>query len=66
LQPVEVGLAGAIDLENQKFRDLVAMQLANTGFQGRDLRGSGLDEQQGFSGGLDLALPAVDGVGGGN
>lgn len=66
LEPVEVRLAGGIDLENQELGRLVAVQFMQTGLEGGELFGAGLEQQQRFRRGLDLALPAVDGLDGGN
>ena len=60
-EPVEVRLAGGFGSEDEEFRDLVGVELTEGGFEGFEVGGGGLNEEQSFGGGLDFALPAIDG-----
>ena len=62
MEPREIGLAGGFDPQNQELGCLVGVQLVQPGFKGGKLLRAGLEQQQGFRGALDLALPAVDGL----
>src|ERR1035438_1798432 len=64
LQPFEVGVAGSFNAENQELRGLVTVQLVQASFKGGQLIGAGLEKKQGFRGGLDLALPVINGLDG--
>jgi len=64
LEPVEVGLAGGFEAEDQEFGGFVAMELVDAGFEGGELIGAGFEEQEGFRGGLYFVLPVVDGLNG--
>lgn len=66
MQPFEVGMAGGFDAEDEELRGLVAVQLKQARFEGGELIGAGLEQEEGLRGGLDLALPAVDGLDGWN
>ena len=66
MKPVEVGVAAGFDGNDQELWGLVAVQLVEAGFDGCELVRAGLEQQQGFCGGLELALPMVDGLDGGD
>ncbi len=59
-EPVEVRLAGGFGSEDEEFRDLVGVELTEGGFEGFEVGGGGLNEEQSFGGGLDFALPAIN------
>ena len=66
MQPFEVGMAGRFNPKDEELRCLVAMQLKQARFEGSELIGAGLEQEERLRGGLDLALPAVDGLRGGD
>jgi len=66
LQPVEIGLTGGVDGEDEELGGLVAVELVEAGFEGGKLIGAGFEQEEGFRGRFDLALPAVDGLDGGH
>ena len=66
MQPIEVRAAGGFDSEDEELRGLIAVQLKQAGLEGGELIGAGFEQEKSFSGGFDLALPAVDGLRGGN
>ena len=45
---------------------MIAVQLVESSFEGFNLIGAGFEQEQGFGCGFDLALPAVDGLDGGD
>ena len=51
-----------LDGNNQELRSFVAVQLAHASLQGVQLIRAGLQEDHGFRSGMDLVLPAVDGL----
>ncbi len=53
-EPVEIGVADPLDVKHQKLGGLVAVQGEQAGFQGGELVGGGLEQEQGLRGGLDL------------
>jgi hypothetical protein len=60
LEPLDVALAGGFDVEDEKFRGLVAVEVVQAGFQCGELIGTGLEEEKGLDGGFDAAFPMED------
>jgi len=58
-------MAARFDEKHEKFRNLVAVQLEEASFERGEPAGLGFEKEQGLSGRLNLALPAVDGMNGG-
>jgi hypothetical protein len=66
LEPFDVALTGGFDVEDQELRCLVAVEVVEAGFEGVEAFRAGLEEEDGFSGGFDVAFPVEDGLDGGD
>ena len=62
LQPVKIGVASRLYRQDQKFRRLVGVQLAQTDFERRQLVERSFNHQHRLIGRFDLVMPAVDGM----
>ena len=57
--PAAIAPVAAIDVEHQELRSIVGMTREDQFFEGAQQRACGLDEQQKFGAGFEVALPPV-------
>lgn len=62
MEPLDVALAGSLDIKDEEFRGLVAVEVVEAGFKGGEFVGTGLEEEDSLGCGFDVAFPVEDGL----